>query len=287
MRNNEKSRLIYLARLPVHLRPKVTKEEKPTIPVKNGYMKMYDLLESIEEEKEETEEKEEEKEQSASEKSRENFKKNWANKGKKDKDEEHVDPAYYDESEEKDKKKKKDEEEEDHVISWDQWDDGPSPELTPAQKKASVMKYRTKGESSVVDEALDIARAQAWLSRAYQTVIDRSQTINSIPEREAYTKLATIIQAAKPMNDAPPETVESNLQILRQQIVIGEQDSEMLRKLKNHLINSINEVLIPGQEGAASDEMGGGEPMPGGTPGGAPAPAPGGAANEPAAPPLQ
>jgi hypothetical protein len=119
----------------------------------------------------------------------------------------------------------------------------------------------------IFDEALDVAAAQAWLNRAYQTVLNRSTQIPNLAEKEEYTKLATVIQAAIPVNTATEESVEQNLSILRQQIVVGEQDSETLRKLKNHLISSISEVLSPTEqptspEGVAAPPGGEGEAPP-------------------------
>jgi hypothetical protein len=146
-----------------------------------------------------------------------------------------------------------------------------------------------RGPGLLFGEALSVPEAQAWLNRAYQTIIGRSETINSLPEREEYTKLANLIQTATPISNATAESVESNLQILRQQIQVGEQDSHALRTLKQHLITSIGEVLAPpdeetppeegapppGEEGIpGGEEMGppgqGGPPPPGG--GGAPPP---------------
>jgi hypothetical protein len=117
----------------------------------------------------------------------------------------------------------------------------------------------------IFDEALDVAAAQAWLNRAYQTVLNRSTAIPNLAEKEEYTKLATVIQAAIPINNATEESVEQNLSILRQQIVVGEADSETLRKLKSHLISSISEVLAPTEqptspEGVAAAPPGGGAP---------------------------
>jgi hypothetical protein len=100
----------------------------------------------------------------------------------------------------------------------------------------------------IFDEALDVAAAQAWLNRAYQTVLNRSTSIPNLAEKDEYTKLATVLQAAIPINNATEESVEQNLSILRQQIVIGETDSETLRKLKSHLISSISEVLAPTEQ---------------------------------------
>jgi hypothetical protein len=119
--------------------------------------------------------------------------------------------------------------------------------------------------SIIFDEALDVAAAQAWLNRAYQTVLNRSTSIPNLAEKEEYTKLATVIQAAIPVNAATEESVEQNLSILRQQIVVGEQDSESLRKLKSHLISSISEVLAPTEqptspEGVATPPEGGAPP---------------------------
>lgn len=100
----------------------------------------------------------------------------------------------------------------------------------------------------IFDEALDVAQAQAWLNRAYQTTLNRSTAIPNLAEKEEYTKLATVIQAAIPINNATEESVEQSLSILRQQIVVGEEDSEALRKLKSHLISSISEVLAPTEQ---------------------------------------
>jgi hypothetical protein len=134
-----------------------------------------------------------------------------------------------------------------------------------------------RGSGLLFGEALSVPEAQAWLNRAYQTIIGRSETINSLPEREEYTKLANLIQTATPVSNATAESVESNLQILRQQIQIGEQDSEGLRKVKQHLISSIGEVLAPpaeetppaapGAEGGAGAPPGADTGM-GGPPGG-------------------
>ena len=112
-----------------------------------------------------------------------------------------------------------------------------------------------------------MAAAQAWLNRAYQTVLNRSTAIPNLAEKEEYTKLATVIQAAIPVNTATEESVEQNLSILRQQIVVGEGDSETLRKLKTHLISSISEVLAPSEqptspEGGAAPPGGEGETPP-------------------------
>lgn len=87
--------------------------------------------------------------------------------------------------------------------------------------------------------------AQTWLNRAYQTIIGRSETINSLSEREEYTKVAHSVQAALPMSNATTESLASNLQLLRQQLQVSEQDSHALRTLKQHLITSIDEVLAP------------------------------------------
>jgi hypothetical protein len=144
---------------------------------------------------------------------------------------------------------------------------------------------RLVSESGFVVEGLDVARAIVWLNQAYQTIIDRSEEITMLPEKEEYTKLATVIQAAIPVNNATPESVASNLNILRQQIQLKEDDSEMLRKLKAHLIKALSEVLANPQAGAPdADEAGeappGGEEAPGGPPpgGGGPPPPPGGGA---------
>jgi len=113
---------------------------------------------------------------------------------------------------------------------------------------SSLVEELEEDRSIIFDEALDVAAAQAWLNRAYQTVLNRSTQIPNLAEKEEYTKLATVIQAAIPINTATEESVEQNLSILRQQIVIGEQDSETLRKLKSHLITSISEVLAPTEQ---------------------------------------
>lgn len=118
----------------------------------------------------------------------------------------------------------------------------------------------TVEEAILFDEALDVATAQAWLNRAYQTIVDRSEEITNIVEKEEYTKLATVIQAAIPVNNAPEDSVESNLQILRQQIIVGEEDSRTLRKLKMHLITSISEVLVGTADGGGAEDEGGGAP---------------------------
>lgn len=121
----------------------------------------------------------------------------------------------------------------------------------------------------LVDEALDVAAAQAWLNRAYQTVLNRSTSIPNLAEKEEYTKLATVIQAAIPINNATEESVEQNLSILRQQIVVGEEDSETLRKLKSHLISSISEVLTPTEQPTSPEGVGAtppGEEAPGEAP---------------------
>jgi len=108
----------------------------------------------------------------------------------------------------------------------------------------------------IFDEALDVAAAQAWLNRAYQTVLNRSTSIPNLAEKEEYTKLATVIQAAIPINNATEESVEQNLSILRQQIVVGETDSETLRKLKSHLVSSISEVLSPTEQPTSPEGVG-------------------------------
>jgi hypothetical protein len=108
----------------------------------------------------------------------------------------------------------------------------------------------------IFDEALDVAAAQAWLNRAYQTVLNRSISIPNLAEKEEYTKLATVIQAAIPINSATEESVEQNLSILRQQIIVGETDSETLRKLKSHLISSISEVLAPTEQPTSPEGVG-------------------------------
>ena len=141
----------------------------------------------------------------------------------------------------------------------------------------------------IFDEALDVAAAQAWLNRAYQTVLNRSTSIPNLAEKEEYTKLATVIQAAIPINNATEESVEQNLSILRQQVVVGDQDSETLRKLKSHLVSSISEVLAPTEqptspEGVATGAPGEGAPgeeelPPEGEPNADPALAGGGTAN--------
>lgn len=149
------------------------------------------------------------------------------------------------------------------------------------------MRFHALVES--IGEALDVATAQAWLNRAYQTVLNRSTQIPSLSEKEAYSKLANVIQAAIPISSATEEDVEQNLALLRQQIIIGEGDSEVLRKLKSHLITSLSEVLSPTQKespeeeqagapgempppGGGGGEMGGPPPAggPGGPPGGGP-----------------
>src|SRR4029077_1097360 len=108
----------------------------------------------------------------------------------------------------------------------------------------------------IFDEALDVAAAQAWLNRAYQTVLNRSISIPNLAEKEEYTKLATVIQAAIPINSATEESVEQNLSILRQQIIVGETDAETLRKLKSHLISSISEVLAPTEQPTSPEGVG-------------------------------
>jgi hypothetical protein len=129
----------------------------------------------------------------------------------------------------------------------------PPQELSSANANAyarfNVLLENLEEEKSIIfDEALDVAAAQAWLNRAYQTVLNRSTQIPNLAEKDEYTKLATVLQAAIPINNATEESVEQNLSILRQQIVIGEQDSETLRKLKSHLISSISEVLTPTEQ---------------------------------------
>jgi hypothetical protein len=142
---------------------------------------------------------------------------------------------------------------------------------------------RLLAEAGLVIEGLDVARAIVWLNQAYQTIIDRSEEITMLPEKQEYTNLATVIQAAIPVNNATPESVASNLNILRQQVQLKEDDSEMLRKLKAHLIKSLSEVLANPQAGApdaaeAGAEAGGAGAATGGGGGlGAP-PAPAGGA---------
>jgi hypothetical protein len=123
--------------------------------------------------------------------------------------------------------------------------------------------YESLGEENleeergiIFDEALDVAAAQAWLNRAYQTVLNRSISIPNLAEKEEYTKLATVIQAAIPINNATEESVEQNLSILRQQIVVGDEDSETLRKLKSHLVSSISEVLAPTEQPTSPEGVG-------------------------------
>ena len=168
------------------------------------------------------------------------------------------------------------------------------PKVKPAEAKVNtyvrmrkLMDIVEKGPGLLFGEALSVPEAQAWLNRAYQTIISRSEKINSLPEREEYVNLASLIQKATPISNATAESVESNLQILRQQIQIGEQDSESLRKVKQHLITSIGEVLAPPDEqspeepgagappeAGAPDEMGAGAnpELEGPPPGGAPPP---------------
>lgn len=158
------------------------------------------------------------------------------------------------------------------------------------RKKAEPKKEERKGfvqivtESGLVIEGLDVARAIVWLNQAYQTIIDRSEEITMLPEKEEYTNLATVIQAAIPVSNATPESVASNLNILRQQIQLKEDDSEMLRKLKAHMIKAISEVLANPQAGAPeageAGAPGAGAPPPAGGPPG------GGAGAAPAAPPM-
>jgi hypothetical protein len=158
-------------------------------------------------------------------------------------------------------------------------------------ENAGVRFSRIVSESGYVVEGLDVSRAITWLNQAYQTIIDRSEEITMLPEKEEYTKLATVIQAAIPVNNAPPESVASNLNILRQQIQLKEDDSEMLRKLKAHLIKALSEVLANPSGGAPGEDEAGAEAPGGEAPGGPPAPggaggppAPGGGAGAP--PPL-
>jgi hypothetical protein len=154
----------------------------------------------------------------------------------------------------------------------------------PKKENAGVRFSRIVAESGLVVEGLDPSQAITWLNQAYQTIVNRSEEITMLPEKEEYTNLATLIQAAIPTSDATPESVSSNLNILRQQIQLKEDDSEMLRKLKAHLIKSISQVLSSPQAGAPEAGAegappGGGAPPPGGAggvPGGAPAPAGGG-----------
>jgi hypothetical protein len=129
----------------------------------------------------------------------------------------------------------------------------PPQELSSANANAyarfnALLENLEEEKSIIFDEALDVAAAQAWLNRAYQTVLNRSTQIPNLAEKDEYTKLATVLQAAIPINNATEESVEQNLSILRQQIVIGETDSETLRKLKSHLISSISEVLAPTEQ---------------------------------------
>jgi hypothetical protein len=163
----------------------------------------------------------------------------------------------------------------------------------PPPKKAETPGGRFSrlvSESGLVVEGLDVARAIVWLNQAYQTIIDRSEEITMLPEKEEYTNLATVIQAAIPVNNATPESVASNLNILRQQIQLKEDDSEMLRKLKAHLIKSISEVLAnpqagapeAGEAGAEAGGQGGGPPSGGAAPGGPPPPTGGAAGGPPA-----
>jgi hypothetical protein len=137
---------------------------------------------------------------------------------------------------------------------------------------------RLLAEAGLVIEGLDVARAIVWLNQAYQTIIDRSEEITMLPEKQEYTQLATVIQAAIPVNNATPESVASNLNILRQQIQLKEDDSEMLRKLKGHLIKALSEVLANPQAGAPDANQAGAEGAPGGAP---PAPGGGGAMGAP------
>src|ERR1700747_1736130 len=115
----------------------------------------------------------------------------------------------------------------------------PPQELSSANANAyarfNVLLEKLEEEKSIIfDEALDVAAAQAWLNRAYQTVLNRSTSIPNLAEKEEYTKLATVIQAAIPINNATEESVDKNLSILRQQIVMREPDSETCGKLQSH-----------------------------------------------------
>jgi hypothetical protein len=143
----------------------------------------------------------------------------------------------------------------------------PKPKAPPSEPNA-FLRFNKKVSEAVV-EALDVGTTQAWLNRAYQTILNRSTSISNLSEKDQYVKLASVVQAAIPVNNASADNVEQNLQILRQQITITEQDSEGLRKLKSHLISSIGEVLSPTEGEAPGGEAApeGGEEM-GGPPGG-------------------
>ena len=123
-----------------------------------------------------------------------------------------------------------------------------SANVNPYTRFNALLEGLEEERGIIFDEALDVAAAQSWLNRAYQTVLNRSTSIPNLAEKEEYTKLATVIQAAIPINNATEESVEQNLSILRQQIIVGETDSETLRKLKSHLISSISEVLAPTEQ---------------------------------------
>jgi hypothetical protein len=158
----------------------------------------------------------------------------------------------------------------------------------PRQENASERFRRIVEASGLVIEGIDVGRAITWLNQAQQVITKRSEEITNMPEKDAYVKLATVIQAAIPVNNADPDSVESNLNILRQQIQLQDSDSDQLRSLKVHLINKLSEVLNNPQEGTpgaeeagqeagpeAGGEMGGPAAPPGGAGAGAPPAGPG------------
>jgi hypothetical protein len=160
-----------------------------------------------------------------------------------------------------------------------------SENISPYTRFNALFEGLEEERGIIFDEALDVAAAQAWLNRAYQTILNRSTSIPNLAEKEEYTKLATVVQAAIPINNATEESVEQSLSILRQQIVVGEEDSETLRKLKSHLVTSISEVLAPTEQPTSPEGVGatppgeGGEPTPPEEPNANPALAGAGAAN--------
>lgn len=148
----------------------------------------------------------------------------------------------------------------------------------PKTENAYTRFNRIVEAAEAVVEGIDVGRAITWLNQAQQVITKRSEEITNMPEKEAYTRLATVIQAAIPINNASPDNVESNLSILRQQIQLQDTDSDQLRSIKVHLIDKISEVLNNPQEGTPEAEQAGQEGQEG---------QPGEAPPGPAAPPGQ
>lgn len=74
-----------------------------------------------------------------------------------------------------------------------------------------------------------------WLEKTYNIISDRSDILNNTEERQRFKELALIVKEAIPNENIEPQDVERYLILLKQKIEIGDEDSEHLKKLKNHI----------------------------------------------------